>query len=1198
MLRYAKLLTLLLLVGGSTLTILFQVDRGALPGQMPGPTPYCGDGHVDPGEDCDDGNMQSGDGCDMSCQDECILCESTGIMGCSVPASGSECDNADQQNVYNFNDMDTCVAECYVATCGNGVVDEIIGEVCDSPRCSDGSACGPDNPCPNNGQCVNRAEYGCSMDCMTKYCVLCESYMAYSCMPTQPLGTVCDNSKNMYDTITQCEAACQAGEDCGNGALDADEDCDNGEQNSDTEPDACRTSCKRAHCGDGVKDSGEDCDGSEGCSYECTCKYGARADGTCNECSPTALFPEPNGCFDGLDCTEDLCLSNGTCAHPPRDCTPDNPSACYDYVCMENSGLSSNEPGRQGCVTLPVCEDSEDECINTKCKVENNAPVCYEEDVQTEECLCGENRVLCPGPDRSGDPKCCREDRCEERKDDDCVDTCNEERKDAEGRCAQDHPDDDPDDPNDRSDAAYQQCLDDAADAWNTCVEGCGDGTWYCRGGTLPQSSPPSYPYNPPQRPIVGIGIGTNDTDGNAGGGGSTGDPKDRKCSSGTICRDNRCIAVVHCTTVGEPMDLDYECSGFGNSNSCVTGTSSSASSQSSRDEYMCCGGCIKIGEPFDGICASPAYSLEACEQACGGDNPTHTECIEDTCTEVSGEGDDSCSSDDECLTETHGVCHGSTCAQEPGTGPNLCTKNADCENTSHLACKNGQCISVPGGGRNLCDDVLGCGTGQHLECRNNACAVVSGDGAHQCNQDIGCNQHSICDGNACRIVDGPGDNECSTPADCLRTSSSSASSHVVEQSSSSLSSSNSSSTQLSISSSSTIIAQESSASSTSSSSLFVITQESSFSSTTLTSEISSSQSTSGTGDNGSTTGNANAGDAGGTEYAARSATYVAAEEEDVRFLTPNSPCGNTFLNANEECDDGNTRNGDGCSSTCQLETEDPQVCSANTECSSGSCTEGKCTCTSESQCSQNSRCIGGVCTQPTVRLVAAASICGNGTLENGEECDDSNRRDNDGCSTECLLEIGICGDGIVQKLLGEQCEQVSHDKTLPYSCVRCRFVSSSCGDGKIDPGEECDAGTLNSTQPDANCRPDCSFGRCGDAVQDASELCDDGNRVSGDGCDRFCRTESTVVAADTAQDAGATTQDIAFPNTMPNNNPTLYQFPYAPTGQALPYQLPLAQLQPLMQAQGPIGDTGPAAVAVIGAGAAGGVSWVRRKKK
>lgn len=30
---------------------------------------------------------------------------------------------------------------------------------------------------------------------------------------------------------------------------------------------------------------------------------------------------------------------------------------------------------------------------------------------------------------------------------------------------------------------------------------------------------------------------------------------------------------------------------------------------------------------------------------------------------------------------------------------------------------------------------------------------------------------------------------------------------------------------------------------------------------------------------------------------------------------------------------------------------------------------------------------------------------CGDGTLDAGEECDDSNRDDNDGCTFECKLE-------------------------------------------------------------------------------------------------------------------------------------------------------------------------------------------------
>jgi len=186
---------------------------------------------------------------------------------------------------------------------------------------------------------------------------------------------------------------------------------------------------------------------------------------------------------------------------------------------------------------------------------------------------------------------------------------------------------------------------------------------------------------------------------------------------------------------------------------------------------------------------------------------------------------------------------------------------------------------------------------------------------------------------------------------------------------------------------------------------------------------------------------------------------------------------------------------------------------------------------------------------------------------------------------------------------LGEQCEQASHNSTLPYGCVGCLFNSLFCGDGKVDPGEECDNGPLNSTSPDAHCRPNCHIARCGDGILDSSELCDDGNYLNRDGCDRYCLIEeadkpsATVIASDTENiDFNATPTAPIASQYQPGYQQ--FGFPQYPNYQQLPYQLPLAQLQPLVQRQGPIGDTGPAAVAVIGAGAAAGLSWIRRKRK
>jgi cysteine-rich repeat protein len=79
------------------------------------------------------------------------------------------------------------------------------------------------------------------------------------------------------------------------------------------------------------------------------------------------------------------------------------------------------------------------------------------------------------------------------------------------------------------------------------------------------------------------------------------------------------------------------------------------------------------------------------------------------------------------------------------------------------------------------------------------------------------------------------------------------------------------------------------------------------------------------------------------------------------------SVCGNGALEGDEQCDDGNTGDGDGCSSTCLVET-----------------------------------------------------TCGDGVLEGSEQCDDGNTIDGDGCSPECLIQ-GVCGDGEPNQ--GEECD-------------------------------------------------------------------------------------------------------------------------------------------------------------------------------
>jgi cysteine-rich repeat protein len=262
--------------------------------------------------------------------------------------------------------------------------------------------------------------------------------------------------------------------------------------------------------------------------------------------------------------------------------------------------------------------------------------------------------------------------------------------------------------------------------------------------------------------------------------------------------------------------------------------------------------------------------------------------------------------------------------------------------------------------------------------------------------------------------------------------------------------------------------------------------------------------------------------------------------------------CGNGTIEAGELCDDGNLLNGDCCSSTCRFEQAgglcpDGQFCNGEetcdgagacmvgppVDCSDGvGCTDDVCDelsasctstpndfncsddglfCTGAEFCDAQNDCSssGDPCPTGTVcndgpNSCDAIAACGNGILELGEECDDSNTLDGDCCSSLCVSEPAgsLCADG--QFCNGEEtCDgagaclaglPVGCDDGIGCTVDACDEVSDSCvatsndnnctDDGLFCNGQEiCDPidGCLNTGSP---CGP-------GETCNEATSTCE-----------------------------------------------------------------------------------------------------------
>ena len=181
----------------------------------------------------------------------------------------------------------------------------------------------------------------------------------------------------------------------------------------------------------------------------------------------------------------------------------------------------------------------------------------------------------------------------------------------------------------------------------------------------------------------------------------------------------------------------------------------------------------------------------------------------------------------------------------------------------------------------------------------------------------------------------------------------------------------------------------------------------------------------------------------------------------------PTPTCGNAIIEVSlgESCDDGNTADGDGCSSTC--EQEDP---CANTVCEPGW------------------TCDNGNCMPP----------------QDGTPCDDGDPTTVSDAyqSGSCVGQPKDCGDKVVNSQTGE-CECPQGQTDCNGDCVDCESDANNCGTcGNVcTNGNICNNGQCECPQGQINCSGECvditsdenNCGMCGSSCPGEGHVCNNG---------------------------------------------------------------------------------------------------------
>ncbi|MEN9799810.1 MAG: hypothetical protein RL653_3507, partial [Pseudomonadota bacterium] len=243
--------------------------------------------------------------------------------------------------------------------------------------------------------------------------------------------------------------------------------------------------------------------------------------------------------------------------------------------------------------------------------------------------------------------------------------------------------------------------------------------------------------------------------------------------------------------------------------------------------------------------------------------------------------------------------------------------------------------------------------------------------------------------------------------------------------------------------------------------------------------------------------------------------------------------CGNGILDPGEQCDDGNTIQGDGCDNNCN-----------GTACGNGQLDPGQDPNNPTEECDP-----GPLGDSPTCNGINAGGrkckyqLCGDAytneaispaTQSRVEQCDPGQVGVN---STTCtsICKLSFCGDQFVNPVANEQCDPGQKPDGGGLDLFYCNGADGGtvlygdggtaackvarCGDGYVnaEAGEGCDA-LLNGSGvplplPSNGCSATCQNAACGDGITDTAfgEVCDLGTGSDTSICNRASATSAAT---------------------------------------------------------------------------------------